>query len=77
MNRFLDSWQHHTVTTSAGEVTFTVFPGPPPFVGCTFLGDKPIAPGEARQLLEDASHDGATLTYMGENWADHVGERRG
>ena len=33
MNRFLDSWPPHTVTTSAGEDKFTIFPGPQPFVG--------------------------------------------
>ena len=28
VNSFLDTWQHHTVTTPAGEVMFTVFPRP-------------------------------------------------
>lgn len=66
IRRFLDTWQLHTVATPAGELAYTVFPGPVPFVGCTKLNDTPIAPTDGRRLLAELGREHAGPRFMGD-----------
>lgn len=66
-NSFLATWVRHTVMTPAGELTYTVFPGPEPFVGCTRLDGVPIAPVDAHRHLEAVGHEHAALMFLGEH----------
>ena len=44
-NTFRDTWISYAVDTHRGRLELTVFPGPPPFFGCTRLDGVPIAAG--------------------------------
>ena len=76
MADFKKYWQQITVTTDAGDLEYTVFPGPQPFIGATRLGGVPISPADARVRLVELGHDHGAVAYMGENWADNIGPRR-
>ena len=74
---FKQRWQQLTVTTDAGELEYIVFPGgPQPFIGATRLGGVPISPADAHVRLFELRHEHASVAYMGEQWADHIGPRR-
>ena len=74
---FRQLWQHHTVTTDAGNLEYVVFPGgPQPFIGATRLGGVPISPFNAHVRLVELGHEHASVAFMGEAWADHIGPRR-
>jgi len=75
--RFLTAWRSHTVATAEGELTFTVFPGPPPFIGASRLDGWPIAPVDARRLLADVGHEHAIMPALGDDdWVGGLGARR-
>ena len=52
--------------TPAGELTYTLFPGPPPFYGCTQLDGVPIAPVDPHRLLELIGDDHSMMPYIGD-----------
>ena len=64
-NTFRESWIDHTVTTPVGELTFTVFPCPPPWFGCTRLDGVPIALADAHCLLEQLGDEHASTPDIG------------
>ena len=67
VDSFREHWIGHAVSTPAGEVTYTVFPGAgTPFVGCTRLDGVPIAPADAHRHLEGVGHEHAAMTFLGE-----------
>jgi len=73
---FKQCWQQVTVATEAGELEYTVFPGPRPFIGTTRLAGTPISPADAHARLVEVGHEHGALTFMGEHWADSIGARR-
>ncbi len=62
--------------STIGAWRYTVFPGPQPFIGATRLAGTPIAPADAHVRLVELGHEHASVAYMGEDWADHLGPRR-
>ena len=68
MSHFRDPWQDHTVAVDAGTLSYTVFPGPQPFISATSLDGRPLAPVNAHELLEQAGHEHTDLGFIGDNW---------
>ena len=64
-NKFRESWIDRIVDTPAGRLELTVFPGQPPFFGCTRLDGASIAPGDAHRLLAQVGDEHASMPYIG------------
>ncbi len=76
MADFKQRWQQLTVPTDAGDLEYTVFPGPQPFIGATRLAGTPISPADAHMRLVELGHDHASVAYLGEHWTERIGPRR-
>ena len=66
VHNFREHWVEHRVATPAGELAFIVFPGPPPWLGCTRLDDVPIAPADARRILSQVGDEHAAMAHIGD-----------
>jgi len=73
---FKKYWQQITVTTDAGDLEYTVFPGPQPFIGATRLAGTPTSPADAHVRLAQLGHEHGAVAYLGEDWVDQLGPRR-
>ena len=62
---FKKHWRQLTVSTDAGELEYTVFPGPQPFIGATRLAGTPISPADAHVRLVALGHEHALLDFIG------------
>ena len=58
-------WRQLTVTTPDGELEYTLFPGPQPFIGATRLAGTPIAPADAHVRLVELGHEHAVFDFVG------------